>query len=85
MSIDDQKLEEIQIELEGTCTTLDQIIEAHELDIDADALEDRLLDEPHPIERSVCCEWWFGVENLEFVEERNGGVCESCHPEEFIS
>lgn len=85
VQLTDEKLEEIQFELEGTCKALEEIIEAHELDISADALEDRLLDPPHPIERSKCCEWWFEVSNLEFDEDRNGGVCADCNPDLHLS
>ena len=82
-SVSDEKLSEIQHELEGTCTMLGQIIECHGLDIDEDALEDRLLDGDMPIERSRCCEWWFGVSELEFDADRNGGVCQQCEPDAF--
>ncbi|WP_411839922.1 hypothetical protein [Paracoccus sp. ME4] len=81
--LSDAKLAEIQHELEGTCTTLTAIIERHQLDIGEDELEDQLLDGGMPIERSVCCEWWFGVSELEFDEERGGGVCAQCEPEAF--
>lgn len=79
----DEKLEEIQRELEGTCTTLTAIIEVHDLDLDEDELEERLLDGEAPIERSACCGWWFEVSELEFDAERNGGVCQQCVPEAF--
>ena len=76
--IDEALLGEIQYELEGTCDSLEVIIDRHELDIDADTLEDRLLDAPHPVERSSCCEWWLPVSELEFCEKRGGSVCEQC-------
>ncbi|MFG6080408.1 hypothetical protein ACEUZ9_000964 [Paracoccus litorisediminis] len=78
--IDDDLLEEIQSELEGTCTTISEIIEQRGLDIDEDAFEDRLLD-GNAIERCKCCEWWFTSTSLEFDPDRNGGVCEQCMPE----
>lgn len=81
--LSDERLNEIQHELEGTCTTLTAIIERHALDIEEDVLEDRLLDGDMPIERSVCCEWWFGVSALEFDADRGGGVCEQCEPDAF--
>ena len=78
--LDEERLGQIQHELEGTCESLDAIIDRHDLDIDADGLEDRLLDAPHPVERSTCCEWWFAVSDLEYSEERAGGVCDQCEP-----
>lgn len=82
-NLSDEKLNEIQQELEGTCTTLTEIIEREGLDISEDALEDQLLNGDLPIERSKCCEWWFSVTDLEFDSTRNGGVCQQCEPEAF--
>jgi len=81
--LSDELLEKIQYEMEGTSISLSQIIESHDLDVDENALEEKLLDGPHPIERSKCCEWWFEVCNLEFDEEVSGGVCQSCEPDMF--
>lgn len=81
--LSDALLDEIQHDLEGTCRNLETIIEEYELDMDVDILEDRLLDGAHPVERSKCCEWWFAVVDLEFDEDRNGGVCEQCEPAAF--
>jgi len=82
-TISDDKLDEIRNDLEGTSTSLTQIIDQYELDIEEDSLEDRLLDGSGALERSKCCEWWFRSTDLEFDEARNGGVCEQCDPEAF--
>lgn len=79
----DDILEEIQHEIKSTMVSLASIIEKHELEADENELEDRLLDGAHPVERSKCCEWWFAVSDLEFDEEKNGGVCQACEPDEF--
>ena len=81
VQLDDKLLEEIQHELEGTCESLDAIIERHDLDISADELEDRLLDGSHAIERSGCCQWWFVVSELE--DDNGRGVCAQCEPDAF--
>lgn len=76
--ISDQLLEELQEELEGTCTSLTGLIERHGLDVSEDDLEDRLLDGAHAVERCGGCEWWFRCGDLEFDEEKNAGFCASC-------
>lgn len=80
--LNDELLSEIQCELEGTCTTLTEIIERYGIDIDETALEDRLLDGPDAVERSACCEWWFRSGDLEFVDG-HGALCEQCEPDAF--
>lgn len=79
LSVDE--LEQLQHDLEGTCKSLTELIESYRLEIREDELEDRLLDGNHPVERSVCCQWWFTPGELEFDCARNGGVCASCEPE----
>lgn len=76
--ISEEKLGEIQQELEGTCLSLAEIIDRHELSISEDALEDELLNQPQPVERCCGCEWWFGVTVLTFDEERGAGMCDQC-------
>lgn len=78
--VTDEKLDELKHELEGTCQTLDTLIEAHSLDMDADELEDRLLDGASPVERCASCEWWFRSTDLESVEGRP--LCDSCLEDE---
>jgi hypothetical protein len=56
------------------------VIDALDIDLDVDTLDDRLLYAPFPVERSVCCEWWFACSDLAFDEARNGGVCAACEP-----
>ncbi|MCH8491111.1 MAG: hypothetical protein LAT81_14445 [Oceanicaulis sp.] len=80
--ISEDKLGEIQDELEGTCTSISQIIDRHDLCIDEDDLEDQLLNQPKPIERCGGCEWWFSVTDLEFDESRGAGFCTQCESED---
>ncbi|MEP3670758.1 MAG: hypothetical protein ABJN42_29005 [Roseibium sp.] len=82
-TLDDTLLMEIQADLEGTMTSLAAIIEKYDLDISDEDIEDRLLDGNAAVERSVCCEWWFSPSDLEFDEEKNGGVCQQCEPDAF--
>lgn len=83
-TIDDTTLETLQHALMGTCTSLGALIEQYELEIDALELEDRLLDGQHATEICRCCEWWHGVGDLEFYEEKHGGVCSDCARDEEL-
>ncbi|MBW3243535.1 hypothetical protein KUV57_12755 [Epibacterium sp. DP7N7-1] len=76
--IDDDRLEELQADLEGTCKSLSQLIEESDLDIDEDTMEDRLLDGTSPVERCGGCEWWFRSTDLEFDEDRYISLCAEC-------
>lgn len=71
-------LAQIQYDLEGTCKSLEEIIESLELDIDEDELEDELLNQPRPVERCKKCEWWLDVAALEIDEDLGGAVCDQC-------
>jgi len=76
--IPDAKLEELQDEIEGTCLSLSEIIERHDLDVLEEDLQDRLLDGVSPVELCGGCEWWFRSADLEFDEARNSGICSQC-------
>ena len=77
----DEALMDLQFAIEGTCESLAAIIIQHDLDIDVDELEDRLLDGHHPIERCGCCGWWFEVCMLEYDPEIQAGTCADCNPD----
>ena len=79
--INDEQLDEIQCDLEGTCKSLSAAIEDYGLEMDEDALEDRLLDGSRAIETCGGCGWWFSVSCLEFDEEKGKGMCDACSPE----
>ncbi len=67
--------------LEGTCRTIVEACEALGLD-EGEDWDDKLLDVN--VERCFGCDHWFEVCMLEFVESRNGGMCEQCLKDEGL-
>lgn len=84
MAISNEKLEEVQSDIVGTCKSLTQIIEEHGLDIEENDLQDRLLDGAVGAELCVACNWWHEVSELEYSEELNGGLCGQCLADEGL-
>ena len=71
----------VAADLLGTCTSLDFYIEAHELDVDAETLEDLLLD--FGVERCPVCEWWH--ESGELIDPDDDDaepMCDQCRSEQ---
>ena len=68
-------------ELNGSCDSLNQVLENHE----ADALEDDtdflgFLDDH--IFNCVCCGWWFPISEVTTDETQDELACNSCYSEE---
>lgn len=76
----DEQIAEIKDDLRGTCQSAWSVAANMGLEEHLDEIEDRLLDGVDAIELCVVCEWWHEVSELEFDEERNGGVCSQCDP-----
>lgn len=64
-------------DFEGTCQSFITI--AEKLGIPEDDVDDVMLDEN--LEVCGVCRWWMEVCELEYCEEREFGVCQSCDPE----
>ena len=62
-----------------TCTSVLMACDALDLPEDPD-WDDKLLDVN--VERCKRCEWWYESCMLEFIEEENGGSCDSCLTDE---
>lgn len=81
MAIDELRLNQVSEYLLGTCKTLDDAIQAFDLEdeVSQEALEDALLN----VDTEICvhCNWWHEVSELEYFEEHDGGLCEQCREE----
>ncbi len=68
-------LEKLAWHIKGTCKTV--LAACAELGIEEiDDAEDKLLD--FSVECCVGCDWWHDSYMLEFVEEKNGCLCDDC-------
>lgn len=66
--------------LEGTCKSLDYIIEYFDLEISIDDLENQLLD--YNVERCEICDYWI-TDLGELDEDTNKVMCWSCSREKI--
>ena len=77
MTISDSLLHDITHDILGTCKSLVEIVETHDLDVSEDDLEDRLLDVN--VETCPGCGWWFESCMLEESNDDSGKFfCEQC-------
>ena len=77
--ITDEQIHEIADTLNGTCNSIESVLERLALELDVSDVEDRLLDVN--LERCPDCEWW--CESWELVDDEGHVVgCDSCRPRE---
>jgi hypothetical protein len=71
----DDDLARVATAVLGTASSLDDVVERLELDVDVDTVEDQLVDVS--VERCDGCGWW--CESSELVDDTDEVVgCESC-------